>query len=342
MNPIGDNPSVTRKTCQCLLVALRLPRRARGYERSVLATRLTSEKNLLDRHRKAIGEDNYAATFKMCTLAYQILGDDKECRDYLATGRYPVPSHDCAACIATIKRVAEIIDIEQHKDIMSKKRGKGTRTATSSASSPQDATSSTEAAAATGGARGPTAATTTGASSPTGAISQQPVSQQSPQVSCTRDATLATETILPAAPASPISPRHDDQDPGSTSSPVAVHSTPESPVARPTSSAPPLYYQRQLLRMLSHKKQKSRDGTTSKMVIKCLWGPYDVQRGEDAEWLLQYHPRELANYVEFLRTERPQGYRGFIGNVENILDRLAAALAASNDQIGGHANEQQH
>lgn len=75
--------------------------------------------------------------------------------------------------------------------------------------------------------------------------------------------------------------------------------------------------------MVSHKKQRARDGRGGRMIIKCVWGPHNIATGEDAEWLLENHNAELGAYVERLKYSRPQAFRGLLRNVDGLLDRLA-------------------
>lgn len=93
-----------------------------------------------------------------------------------------------------------------------------------------------------------------------------------------------------------------------------------------------VWYKRNIVNMLGHKRVSSRRSQAgSRTIIKCLWGPHNVEAGEDVEWLLQHHPRELAKYVERLRRFKPQAFRGLVRNVDGLLDRLADAEAVDDN-----------
>lgn len=72
---------------------------------------------------------------------------------------------------------------------------------------------------------------------------------------------------------------------------------------------------------------RSYDRTSVRMMIKCVWGPHDVATWEEADWLLDKYPKQVADYVDRLRANRPQAYRAFLTNFHRALDRIAEALA---------------
>lgn len=308
--------------CECLFVVLRLTRRMSHCNKIICSTRYEAELKVYDSYKEAIGRDTHAAVVRVCSLAYRTLSDYEARKEYFCSRRYPEPDHNCTECLATINRARASVIREQQEMVERAKR----REAAAAAARKRKRADAKQARLSTTAPHIPTAAVA--------GVDDGKAAEAWPSVASTHLVNVE-EQQRRCRQSSKVQPPQDWARQTATSAlrqqatidksqiVVAVDSSPKS--ATPEQGAP--YYKRELLQIMGHKKQRARDGTSSRMIAKCLWGPHNVEASEDVEWLLEHYPRELANYVEFMCDKRPQGYRGFIGNVENILDRLQERLA---------------
>lgn len=341
--------------CTCLLDVLAIKVDLAKLTPALVGVNYTAAKRQLDTYSQFLNASTLEGLEQLALTAYATLMDEPLAKQYVKTGKNPRAHHSCYESQIMLREAKTVMRRERLKAQQMVVHNANTRLGAKRLAAEAEAAAAAAAAAAANEQEAPSESSSSSSTGdgvwsvsppPTPSppqpepepeeerlardddeLLEQPVrSRESAASSAAQAATTSQAASCSIQQAITIEqPATTIEQPAATS--AAAATTAGLGRAQPDDSSSSSYFKRELRSTEAHKMYRSYDRTSVRMMIKCVWGPHDVATWEEADWLLDKYPKQVADYVDRLRANRPQAYRAFLTNFHRALDRIAEALA---------------